>query len=665
MVKISGFIIAKNEEKHISRALGSLQGICDEIVLVDTGSTDKTKEIAQKVTDKIYDFEWIDDFSAARNFALNKCTGDWVVFIDADDEIMLNDQRKVVDLIQNADKETLGFFVNYLYSRTKFQLTPRIFRNDQGFEFRMPIHEYLDVPKEQFKKFKVKRDVFIIHHKKFEDMDSTLERNIRILKANIEKDPNNAHLQFFLGRELYNKGDLDGAIDVFNKVLTDIRPEDKSFLYNLHMHIGRAYQRSKRINDAIRHFDMARAYDTRFAEPLVYKADILLYDKKDPKAAKVLYEEALSVPKPDTNFPLVHAFYHQYPKDQLEKIARLDKPIALVCGYYGLLNFGDEMILASIIQNLPEYRVIVVSYNPKVTSGLHKIESVPHRSEQFNEILPKANMLIIGGGGLFHDQGLEENKNVEYYCGLIDLASEVGTKVHLLGVGVDALKLPKNVDMISRVLPKCSTIHVRDENSKNHLVSYGVDSGLVDVAPDLAFGLDLPDFSGFADRSGDVKPLVAFNVCPAVKNSPVNLMRVVDEKLVPFVKNNWNTYDFRFVPAFKSDLPYVKYFKEKADVDLPVFRPEVKNLISAYLRVFSTADYIIGTRFHVAILGLILKKPTYVLSYSEKTDSLLSSFSQYLAPFDGKLHDMGHISDDELSMLARGVREAFDSVKNS
>ncbi|HRY91130.1 MAG TPA: glycosyltransferase, partial [Candidatus Gracilibacteria bacterium] len=81
MPKISAFIIARNEQDNIARALKSLLSFCDEIILVDTGSTDKTKEIALNYTDKIFDFKWVDDFSAARNFALSKCTGDWIIYL--------------------------------------------------------------------------------------------------------------------------------------------------------------------------------------------------------------------------------------------------------------------------------------------------------------------------------------------------------------------------------------------------------------------------------------------------------------------------------------------------------------------------------------------------------------------------------------------------------
>ncbi len=78
MIEISLCMIVKNEEKVLGRCLDSIADLMDEIIIVDTGSTDRTKEIAKKYTEHIYDFEWIDDFSAARNFSFSKATKDYI-----------------------------------------------------------------------------------------------------------------------------------------------------------------------------------------------------------------------------------------------------------------------------------------------------------------------------------------------------------------------------------------------------------------------------------------------------------------------------------------------------------------------------------------------------------------------------------------------------------
>ena len=78
-------MIVKNEENNIENCLNSVKNLFDEIIIVDTGSTDRTKEVVGKHTNKVYDFKWIDNFSAARNFAFSKASKDYIMWLDADD----------------------------------------------------------------------------------------------------------------------------------------------------------------------------------------------------------------------------------------------------------------------------------------------------------------------------------------------------------------------------------------------------------------------------------------------------------------------------------------------------------------------------------------------------------------------------------------------------
>ena len=84
-VKITACYIVKNEEKNLPISIASVQRAVDEIVVVDTGSTNQTKAVAQKFGAQLYDYKWQDDFAAARNFALAQLKGDWVIFLDADE----------------------------------------------------------------------------------------------------------------------------------------------------------------------------------------------------------------------------------------------------------------------------------------------------------------------------------------------------------------------------------------------------------------------------------------------------------------------------------------------------------------------------------------------------------------------------------------------------
>ena len=97
-------MIVKNEEETLERCLKSVCPFFDEIIIADTGSTDKTKSVAAHFTDKIFDFEWCDDFSAARNFAFGKATGDYIMWLDADDVIEGDNAQKFRDLKKTLQK---------------------------------------------------------------------------------------------------------------------------------------------------------------------------------------------------------------------------------------------------------------------------------------------------------------------------------------------------------------------------------------------------------------------------------------------------------------------------------------------------------------------------------------------------------------------------------
>ncbi len=88
-------MIVKNEEELLQSCLESVADLCDEIIIVDTGSTDKTKAIATMYTDRIFDFTWIDDFSAARNFSFQQATKDFIFWLDADDLLLKEGSRTI------------------------------------------------------------------------------------------------------------------------------------------------------------------------------------------------------------------------------------------------------------------------------------------------------------------------------------------------------------------------------------------------------------------------------------------------------------------------------------------------------------------------------------------------------------------------------------------
>lgn len=148
MIEISLCMIVKNEEKVLARCLDSIADLMDEIIIVDTGSTDDTKKIAQKYTKNIYDFEWVDDFSAARNFSFSKATKDYIYVADADEVIDEKNRRKFKDLkeVLLPEIEIVQMkYCNQLSNGTAYnfdeEYRPKLYKRLREFVWTEPVHE--------------------------------------------------------------------------------------------------------------------------------------------------------------------------------------------------------------------------------------------------------------------------------------------------------------------------------------------------------------------------------------------------------------------------------------------------------------------------------------------------------------------------------------------
>ena len=202
MITISLCMIVKNEEDVLARCLDCAINFADEIIIIDTGSTDQTKEIAALYTEQIYDFEWIDDFSAARNFAFSKATMDYCMWLDADDVIRFEDQKKLVDLKNTLSLDTDMVMMRY-YTGFDENGTPtfsynreRLIKNNKGYSWQGAIHEAI-IPSGNI----LYSDI-AVYHQKIHPTDP--DRNINIFEKLLESGHSlDMRQQFYYGRELY------------------------------------------------------------------------------------------------------------------------------------------------------------------------------------------------------------------------------------------------------------------------------------------------------------------------------------------------------------------------------------------------------------------------------------------------------------------------------
>jgi len=219
---ISVAMMVKNEEKMLPRALESVKPWVDEIIVVDTGSTDRTVEIAASYGAKIYHHPWENNFSTHRNQSIGYCTGDWILILDADEEL---DQQTapLMRQLTNAP-EGLTCFLFKLYNDVPgggatFLLHPRLFRNGVGFHYAGLVHN-----EPRIKGHYTRSEVKLIHYGYNLDpqtMEAKHQRRLGMLRQAIEREPHNFKAHAYLAQTLASRADT--CLEAVDESLTAIR----------------------------------------------------------------------------------------------------------------------------------------------------------------------------------------------------------------------------------------------------------------------------------------------------------------------------------------------------------------------------------------------------------------------------------------------------------
>lgn len=227
MPSISVCIIAKNEEARIKQCLESLKPYNFEIVLVDTGSTDRTVSIARRYTNRVYEFEWVNDFSAARNFSISKATNDWILALDCDEILQEFHMTGVGDFMKNNSSHVGQITrINEVTSNDEVRHVQEAisrFFHKEYYYYTGTIHEQVTPITKNTSYASIVLPVSILHVGYNITKDEIIQkhtRNIDLLKVASQKEPNNPYHIFQLGQSYQAMEDLEQAKKFYEKAIS-------------------------------------------------------------------------------------------------------------------------------------------------------------------------------------------------------------------------------------------------------------------------------------------------------------------------------------------------------------------------------------------------------------------------------------------------------------
>ncbi len=290
---VSLCMIVRDEEAVLGRCLESIREAVDEIVIVDTGSADGTKAVAARYTDKIFDFPWCDDFAAARNFAFSKGTGDFLLWLDADDVILPEDLRRFLALKETLDGDTDVVMLPY---HTRFDEEGRpTFSYDRERLIRRTLpHRWVGFVHEVVShRGRVRTGDAAVTHKSAKKSYS--RRNLDIYEAHLQAGETlSPRDEFYYGRELYYHGAYERAEEVLRAFLDGGQGWVENCIDACRV-LADCYRARGRVYDAMAALGRSFRYDAPRPE-VCCDMGALWIALREYRAAATWYEMALCAP---------------------------------------------------------------------------------------------------------------------------------------------------------------------------------------------------------------------------------------------------------------------------------------------------------------------------------------------------------------------------------
>ena len=265
-VKISLCMIVKDEESMLPRCLKSVQGFVDEIIVVDTGSTDRTVEIAQQFGAAVYHHPWKDDFADARNVSLQYAQGDWILALDADETLMPDCIPALQAAIENPHCLAITLLREEMGAQQNpYSLVCRLFRRHPQIQFQRPFHETIDdditalIQQEPHWEVHSLSTPAIAHDGYRPEaiaQRQKSDRAERIMSRYLKAHPQDAYMCSKLGALYVTQGQHALGLSLLEQGLA-AQPEASATHYELHYHLGLAYTATHQIAMAQQHYELA------------------------------------------------------------------------------------------------------------------------------------------------------------------------------------------------------------------------------------------------------------------------------------------------------------------------------------------------------------------------------------------------------------------------
>ena len=280
--RVSLTMIVKNEEANLPACLDSVAGLFREIIVVDTGSTDRTKEIAARYGAKVFDFPWCDDFAAARNASLDHATGNWIFWLDADDRIDKRNRRKLKALFAGLKDENVVYVMKSVSKQCVGDDSVvavdygRLFRNHPEIRWQYRVHEQI-LPSVRRLGGSVRSTDIFTCHTGYQDKAlyrRKLERNLRLLELASAEHPKDSFLLYQLGRTYLATGRAAEAVQPLRRALDLAQPAD-FFVRQLYGQLARGYCQLGRRAEALDVCRAARANYDDYAELAFLEGQLL------------------------------------------------------------------------------------------------------------------------------------------------------------------------------------------------------------------------------------------------------------------------------------------------------------------------------------------------------------------------------------------------------